>query len=138
MLLVGHESPSFWLVNHICLSFNLVNQHSIFVNDWTKNQVICPLLDELVSKSGRLIEPCRSSDSKDRLPGSISRQSIVKLVCESQSTLVILIVRVIEQAAIREPCKVAHCLQVLVNSFSYSENEQIHRNLHMSQVACLV
>ena len=136
--LLSHETSSLWLVSRLCFSFYLVHNYSVLVDDGTQDQIICLLLNELVTVSAHLIEPKRSSDSEDGFPGAGTRQTIVQLVRELEPRLIVLVLRVIIQIATREFRQVTHRRQVLVHTLAYCEDKEIDADLRVCHIRSLI
>ena len=68
MLLFVHKSTLLGVCLRIWYSLNLIDQYSVLVNDWTQNEVIGLLLDQLVSIGGDLVVANGGSDAEDCLP----------------------------------------------------------------------
>ena len=123
---MGHKPAPFRLVIALQLSVELVHQDAIFINDRTKDQVCSPYLNELVAIRASLVEASGCTNSEDGLPGAAPCQAIVQLVCKLDVRLIILIVRIVKEASIREPGEISECLQVLEDSLAHTEDKELN------------
>ena len=135
---MGHKPAPFRLVIALQLSVELVHQDAIFINDRTKDQVCSPYLNELVAIRASLVEASGCTNSEDGLQGAAPCQAIVQLVCKLDVRLIILIVRIVKEASIREPGEISECLQVLEDSLAHTEDKEVDRYLHMCQLTCCI
>ena len=104
VLLIGHKSAFLRFTVAFHLSVKLVDEDSIFVDHGTENQICRLLLNQFVTVGGDLVEPSGGADPEDGFPATAPRQRVIQFIGESQTRLIIFVVRVVKKVSTRETC----------------------------------